>query len=154
MERTTEQKVLRVFSILALIFGIFAVIIGVLMLAGGGIALGNLDSIVAGTTVTADQAEMAVVAILVGGILLLVSGVFNLINWRALKKVSNDATKYKTAFVVTIISLIFAVGSLASNFFAVNDGSSSGLAGAVVSVVMNVIILILINKVKNSVNPQ
>jgi TRAP-type mannitol/chloroaromatic compound transport system permease large subunit len=57
MERSSEQKVLGVFSVLALIFGILGIIFGVLVIAFGGIAMGNAGSIVTHDPELGDRAD-------------------------------------------------------------------------------------------------
>ncbi|MBQ1631070.1 MAG: hypothetical protein II181_05985 [Firmicutes bacterium] len=150
MERSSEQKALGVFSVLALIFGIIGIIFGVAVIAMSGLAVGNAGSLISDVGVTAEQIGMFSGLFIGMGIILILSGIFNLINWRALKKVSRDATKYKMAMVVTIISLVFAALSLGAGFFS-PDGNQA-IASGIFSVVWNLIILFLVNKVKNSVH--
>ena len=150
MERSSEQKALGVFSVLALIFGILGIIFGVLVIAFGGIAMGNAGSIVSDAGVTTEQVGMFSGLFIGMGALLILSGIFNLINWRALKKVSHDATQYKMAFVVTIISLVLAVLSLISAFLSADGGQN--IASGAFSVVWNLLILFLVVRVKNSVH--
>ncbi len=150
MVRSSEQKALGVFSVLSLIFGILGIIFGILTIALGGFAIGNAGSIISEADVTSEQVGMFSGLFIGFGIIMILSGVFNLVNWRALKKVSHDATQYKMAFVVTIISLVLAVLSLVSALFSADGGQN--IASGIFSVVWNLIILFLVNRVKNSVH--
>ena len=104
---TKEQKTLKVFSVIALIFGIIGIIFAILMFVLGGAAVGNVEAITSETGVTAEDVGKFTGVFIVSGITTLFSGIFNVINSVVLKRVAKNAAKYKGALIITIISFFF-----------------------------------------------
>lgn len=149
MDVSKEQKLLKVFAVITLIFGIISCVFGVLMIAGGGIAAGGVEQITSETNVTADEVAQFSALFIFGGLLTIFSGVTDIIDWAFLKKVANDATKYKPAWVISIVSLVLTIISLVLSI--VNGSEPKDIAGAVGTVAINAVIFYLVNKVKKSV---
>lgn len=149
MEQSREQKILRIFSILSLVFGIIGIILAIVLLVTGGVTMGNGAQIINDTSFSAEEMEAVSGALLGIGISTLLSGIFNLINWICLARVSKDATKYGAAKVVTIISLALAAVSLVSAVM--SQSGTQGILSGVISLLLNGYIFTLINKVRDSV---
>ena len=144
MEQTKEQKTLKTFSVLELIFAIMYIIFALVMIFGGGLVVGNSSQIAADGAGTVDQVTQVGGVFIGGGISFLISAVICLLNWHFLKKVSKDATAYKGAWILTIIGLVFAVIGLVSGLL---NGASNSLLSNVIQVALNAYILYLINKI-------
>jgi hypothetical protein len=149
MDVSKEQKTLKVFSIISLVFGILALVLGALMLFGSGMALGNVDQITSEAGVTTDELAEVSGVFIVAGLVSLFSGITNILDWVFLKRVAADATKYKPAWIVTLVSLILSAASCVSSLF--GGGSGQSIGSAIASLAINGYIFYLVNKVKQSV---
>ena len=150
MEQTKEQKLLKVFSIIALCAGIIAILAGIASMVFGGVALGNSQQIVNETIATSEDIGKFGGIFLGAGIGSIIAGVLNLVNWNFLKKVSVDATQYKPAWILTLIGLAFGAISLIGSL--VTKGGAQEIGAGVFRVALNGFVLYLINKVKSTVN--
>ena len=149
MDVSKEQKQLKVFSIISLVFGILALIGGALMLFGSGIAIGNVESITTEAGVTQDEVVEFSAVFIVTGLITLLRGVCDIVDWAFLKKVANDATKYKPAWIVSLITTVMSCISVVTSITGGNDIKS--ICSAVLSAALNGYIFYLVNKVKQSV---
>ena len=150
MDVSKEQNTLKVFSIISLVCGILGLIAGALMLFGSGLALGNVDQITTEAGVTTEElAEFSGVFIVIG-LITVFTGITNIIDWVFLKRVAADATKYKPAWIVSLISLVLCAISLVSSIFS-GGGNGQSIGSAVASLAINGYIFYLVNKVKQSV---
>ena len=150
MDVSKEQKALKVFSIISLIFGIIGLVFGVMMIVGGGVAAGNLNEIVSDTSATAEEVGEFSALFIITGLFAVLSAVTNIIDWFLLKRVANDATKYKPAWIVTLFSVILSCLGMISILFNQNN-STQDIVNAIVSLALNGVIFYLVNKVKQSV---
>ena len=146
MERSKEQKILNVFAIIELIAGIINIVMAVLLMLGGGAALGNVNSIVQNSNAVASDISNLGITLLGVGIGTVLIGLFQLYNWSLMKKVVNDGTQYKKAWIVTLVLLALAViNIITSLFMKANASLSTGIA----SLLINGCIFYLINKIKH-----
>ena len=134
MEQTKEQKSLKLFSVVELVFAVGYVLLAILMFVGGGAAIGGSSEIAAQGTATAEEVNA-------------VGGVF-MVFWYYLRKVANDAKAYKGAYVLAIINTVFAAIGVVS---VVLSGKGGNVLSNVVSLLISIYVLILVNKVKQSV---
>ena len=142
------QKTLKTFSIVSLIFGLIALVLGALMLLGSGAALGNVDSIVSEAGVTTEEVAEFSGVFIVTGIATILRGIANVVDWAFLKRVAKDATKYKPAWIVSLITTVMSVLSLFTQF---SNGEAKDIAVSVLTLALNGYIFYLVNKVKQSV---
>ncbi|MBQ1567266.1 MAG: hypothetical protein IIZ80_05175 [Erysipelotrichaceae bacterium] len=149
MDVSKEQRLLKVFAIISLIFGIVSFLFGVLMIAGGGIAIGNVENITTDTTASAEEVAEFSALFIVGGLVTIFSGITSIIDWAFLKRVAADATKYKPAWVVSIVSVVLGCLSVIASI--ANHSEPKDLVGNIIALVINVFIFYLVNKVKKSV---
>lgn len=150
MDVSREQKILKIFSTISLVLGLLGVIGGILMLATGGLALGNAEAIMNDTAAKAEDLGKFSGFFIGTGVITIIAGIISLIDWSALKKVAKDATKYKPALILTMCSFVLAAVGFVLNFV----GGSVDLktvGNNVVSLGLNGYILYLINKVKSSI---
>ena len=103
------KTILKLTSILQIISGALSIIMGVVLLAGGGL-LGAASTNASGDTQTAGamltgMAVVLAVAVAAGGIFSLICGIFGL------KGAKGDQRKLKTALVLGWISLVLCVVS-------------------------------------------
>ncbi|MGN1319432.1 MAG: hypothetical protein ACI4VF_10495 [Lachnospirales bacterium] len=153
-------KAIKIVSVIILIWGILALILGVVMTAGGGVgaalATSHADSINAsaagnadlssslaefnntyGTNASAsDAVSVLTIAVLVLGISTIVGAIFDIISaifgFRAAKGKSA-----KPAFVMGIITIIFAVISFVLSI------STAGLGSSIISLIISLVIPII-----------
>ena len=138
MNLETSKKVLKVFGILAIIGGIFFLLISLLALFGGA----------ALTTVTEPDAQQASgyafelsFLMLISGIVFLLEGIFSL-------KAVKDATKAQPAWILAIISIVIAVIDLISTIV---TGQTSNLFSHFCNLVTSIVVFIAVNNIKKSV---
>ena len=149
MDVKNEQKQLKVFSTVALVFGLIALALGALALFGSGMILGNTETITTEAGVSTDELVEFSGAVIVGGLSLLLAGVTNMVNSAFLKKVAKDAKKYKPAWIITLVSLVLSVVSVFSQFS--NGADIKSILTSAGSLALNGYIFYLVNKVKQSV---
>lgn len=147
MERTKEQKTLNVFAIISLVAGIIGILSALLIFVFGGVAVGNAGEIASQGAGTAEEVTNAGIAAIGSGIATLITGIVQLVDWAMLKKLVNDATKYKGAQTLTTIGIIIsAIGAVTCIF----GKEWSTLASNLVSIGIDAYILSLINKIKQA----
>ena len=148
------STLLKVISIIMIIFAILAMIGGVLFLVGGGMiagsgaiegATGNTLSISNTGEVSGSDADMAVLGMsgaFVVGIAFIIAGIIDLIIGIVGVKASKTNGKHTGAFLLGIIGVVFAgltlIGTLASS----SGDIGSSLAGGVVGLVLPVLYLV------------
>ena len=147
MQRSGSQKVLLVISILSIIGAVLVLLSGLAMMMGGAL-FGSIDSseaasALAGTDITQDEA--GVIAGMLG-IIVIFSGVVELIMGILGVRAANNSQKIMPVWVFAIIEVILCVIGLAST---VADGtfSSQGVS-TVISLVFAVLILWIANNIK------
>lgn len=150
MEQTKEQKLLGTFGTIALVFGLIGLLASVGMLFFGGAALGNADTIINESSATAEDLGKVSGVFLFTGLATLSRSIFNFINWICLKRVSKDATKYKGAQTVTLITLVLSAAGLLGTLLS-KSNSLQTIAGSAVGVLFNGYIYALVMKVKKLV---
>lgn len=148
MEQTKEQKSLKLFSVVELVFAVGYVLLAILMFVGGGAAIGGSSEIAAQGTATAEEVNAVGGVFIGGGIGYLIAAVLCLVFWYYLRKVANDAKAYKGAYVLAIINTVFAAIGVVS---VVLSGKGGNVLSNVVSLLISIYVLILVNKVKQSV---
>lgn len=138
MEKSTSQKIVKVLGILSIIGAVLCLLGAVGMFGMGGIGAAN-----AGETPDQDLA-VGIASVFIVGILLLVSGIFELLQGIFSLRAAKDATKAQPLWVISIIALVFSVISLISSF----GGESQSILSSVFSVVICAVVLYLANNIK------
>lgn len=137
----TSKKILKIFGILGIIMGILAIVGGVMAIGGGGMVARS-----ANPRAISDEEAMAAGAMLLGGIVFVVTGIIAVIEGICSLRAAKDSSKIMPAWVFAIIGIISSVVSLVFNL----RGDISAIAGAVVTVAINVLIFIAANTIKKS----
>ena len=138
MERSTSQKIIRILGIL--------IVIGAVLCFIGGIALLGLGGI--GATVVQETEKEAVLGVgvaLVIGVILIVSGIVDLIEGIFALRASNDATKARPLWIISLIAVILSVISLVAGLI----NGADDILSSVYSAAMNIGIFFLANNIKN-----
>ena len=149
MEQTKEQKSLKLFSVVELVFAVGYVLLAILMFVGGGAAIGNSSQIAAEGVATAEEATTVGSVFIGGGIGYLIAAALSLVFWYYLRKAANNAAQYKGAYVLAIINTVFSAIGVVSVLL---SGKGGNVLSSVVSLLISVYILVLVNKIKQSVN--
>lgn len=134
MNIETSKKILKIAGILAIIGGVLGTILGLLAVAGGGIAAGMLEG--------DDQVSGGVIVI--AGIVLLISGIVSLIEGICSTRAAKDTSKIKPAWIFAIIGLVTNGLSFILNLTQGGGSASSGI----VSVAFSILIFIAANTIK------
>ena len=137
MEKSTSQKIVKVLGVLSIIGAVLCLIGAAGMFGVGGFGALSVDP---------EDSEMAtgVFALFLGGFLLLISGISELVQGVFSLRAAKDARKATPLWVISIISLILSVIALVSSF---GKGSQEVLS-AVFSVIVSAVILYLANNIK------
>ena len=137
MSVQSSKTFLKVFGIIDIILGALQVILGVVATAGGGLlASGQVP-------VEEVETEMPAAIIVVAGVVLLLLGIFSVVEGILSCRAAKDPSKAKPAFVCAIISLVLAAISLISAIT-----SSGSLASPCTSVLINVILVMAANTLR------
>ena len=137
MEKSTSQKIIKVLGILSIIGAVLCLVGAAGMFGVGGIGALSVDP---------EDSEMAtgVVALFLGGFLLLISGLLELLQGIFSLRAAKDATKAQPLWVISVISLILSVISLISSF----GKGGQEVFSAIFSVIVSAVILYLANNIK------
>lgn len=150
------STLLKVVSIIMIVFAGLAIIAGILFLAGGGIAAtsgatttGTLD--INGTTYTGAEAAIGsgIIVGMLGG-LMLFSGIIDLVIGIVGVKASGENGKHTAAFVLGIIGVICAAISL---IFGVANGANT-IASGLVGLVLPVLYLVGVMQTRKQLEEQ
>lgn len=126
MSVDSARSSLKVFGILCIILGVFGIILGVAMFAGGQIMGFQL---VANPATQGEAAELAglvlvlAICMIIAAIVDLLLGIFSIIG-------ANNPSKIMPAFVLSLISLILSVASLVMNLINGDINVSTIISGA------------------------
>ncbi len=135
-EKSGSRKMLKFLGVLDIIFGIAGIIFGIIMFVGGG-----LGAVIA----TDSDAQVGAVAIVLVGIIMLVSGLFDLILGILSVRASNNPRKIMPVWVLALISLILNVIGVISG---ISSGGGSGIIPSIVGLIIAVIVFVIANNVK------
>ncbi|MEF9841855.1 MAG: hypothetical protein RR773_04740 [Raoultibacter sp.] len=108
MERSSAQKWLRILSIILIVFSILSILAGLLLFAGGSVVGASIID------TASDEDAMAVGLTLAGGIILLVSGIVDLIIGLFGLRGAKNPKKIGVFFVLAIIGVVVAALGLIS----------------------------------------
>ena len=138
----TSRKILKIFGILSIIFGIFDAILAAVLLAGGkaGVASGELN-----LDVTPEELRLIVFAAyftIASGLVTFLQGIFSV-------RAAKNFERIMPAWIFGILGLIFSVINSVWNIIVNTDGKT--IFSAVVSVAISVLILAAANKIKKHV---
>lgn len=130
-------------TILGLV-GFFELLIGILtLLLAAGAVLG-FGGVIAGTIAEA-QIGVSGVSLLTAAIVLIVEAVILLVSGSALRRVSKNSRKYKSAWNITLVFLILAVIRAGNSFM---SGGMEALRATGGTVIWHLLILMLVSSVK------
>ena len=130
MKVETSKSVLKVCGVVAMIYGVLEMLLGVMTTAGGGL-------ISAVSVTEADVPEVAGPLVLVFGIGIVLMGVFSLAEGIVSRKAATDPSKARPAFVFAVISLVLTGINLVTSL--VNGGAP---LSAIVGVVLNGLLVV------------
>jgi hypothetical protein len=138
----TSRKILKVFGILSIIFGILGAILAATMLFGGKAAVtsGELD-----VNVTPEQLRLLSIAAifsLVSSVVSFLQGVFSV-------RAAKDFSKIMPAWIFAILDLLFSVADSVWNI--INSAQARTIASAAISVALSILVLGAANKIKKHV---
>ncbi|MEG2531241.1 MAG: hypothetical protein RR822_06375 [Raoultibacter sp.] len=108
MERSSAQKWLRILSIILIVFSILSILAGLLLFAGGSVVGASIID------TASDEDAMAVGLTLAGGLILLVSGIVDLIIGLFGLRGAKNPKKIGVFFVLAIIGVVVAALGLIS----------------------------------------
>lgn len=146
MSIQNAKSTLKILGILSVILGIFGVIAGLGLVAGGG--LFGADTLMSGKVTTADGAEtvsMVTGMVMAMGIFTAVSALVDVLLGVFSVRASKDFSKINPAYILSIIALALSVISLFMNFAEFN---LSTLLSALPSIVFSVVLFLAAKTVK------
>ena len=137
MEKSTSQKIIKVLGILSIIGAVLCLVGAAGMFGVGGIGALSVDP---------EDNEMAtgIFTLFLFGIVLLISGLTELLQGIFSLRAAKDATKARPLWVISVISLILSVISLISSF----GKGGQEVFSAIFSVIVSAVILYLANNIK------
>ena len=140
MSLETSRKVLKIVGILIIISAVISLIGGIAFLGIGNWAAGDAE-------ILAEEGAVEGIGgtILLGG-LLLVSGIFSLIEGIISVKASKNNKFGTAAFIFAILGLLSSIGSAINSIS--NDASASNIGSSVLTIVLSVLILLAANKIR------
>ncbi len=143
MERSGSQKALLVFSVIEIVGGILALILGLMSFMGAGAVLGDA-SLIQGTNASQDQ--VAGVMVVLSG-LCVVEGIWSLLCGFFGVRAANNNQKIMIVWIFCLIGVILAaIGIIA----AIVNGKFSGHVWSLLgSLVFSAIMFIIANNIKN-----
>ena len=147
MSIQNAKSTLKILGILSVILGIFGVIAGLGLVAGGG--LFGADTLMSGKVTTADGAEtvsMVTGMVMAMGIFTAVSALVDVLLGVFSVRASKDFSKINPAYILSIIALALSVISLFMNFAEFN---LSTLLSAIPSIVFSVVLFLAAKTVKD-----
>jgi hypothetical protein len=139
MSLETSQKIVRVLGIIGIIVGALAVVGGFGMLGLGGVGIAGA------TTTPDDNLAMGIGVVFFLGIVMLVSGIVDILEGVFALRAAKDASKAMPLWIFAIIGLVLSVLSLITG---ITNGSGS-LLSDLVSVALNGGFFYLANNIKN-----
>ena len=146
MSIQNAKSTLKILGILSVILGIFGVIAGLGLVAGGG--LFGADTLMSGKVTTADGAEtvsMVTGMVMAMGIFTAVSALVDVLLGVFSVRASKDFSKINPAYILSIIALALSVISLFMNFAEFN---LSTLLSALPSIVFSAVLFLAAMTVK------
>ncbi len=146
MSIQNAKSTLKILGILSVILGIFGVIVGLGLVAGGG--LFGADTLMSGKVTTADGAEtvsMVTGMVMAMGIFTAVSALVDVLLGVFSVRASKDFSKINPAYILSIIALALSVISLFMNFAEFN---LSTLLSALPSIVFSAVLFLAAKTVK------
>ena len=137
MEKSTSQKIIKVLGILSIIGAVLCLVGAAGMFGVGGIGALSVDP---------EDNEMAtgIFTLFLFGIVLLISGLTELLQGIFSLRAAKDATKAQPLWVISVISLILSVITLISSF----GKGGQEVFSAIFSVIVSAVILYLANNIK------
>lgn len=154
MERTSEQKQLNVLSIIETIAGVVSIVFGIFAIGFGtmlGGASGQLVEEGIADAETAAQVAEAAPSFAGEGFSYIIIGLMSLLIAYLLKKAVNDATQYKPARTLVMISLAITAIALIVNIFL---GDAQYIFNNIVQLGVDGYVFYLLNKVKETALAQ
>ena len=137
MEQSRAQKILGILGNIDLILAVVEIIFGILLILGLNLASSN-QVVSQEVNNLGGELYFTFGKMLVGAILLI-------LEWRALRNISQDATKYQPAWILTLLLLAFELFNFITNL---GKGATRNLVSVSLSVVVGLIALYLINGIR------
>lgn len=144
MSLETCKKVLKISGIISIVFAVFFIILGFLALLGGGL----IGSEITDANVT-NESIIAFGAMLIIGLLLLLTGIIGLLEGIFSVRAANDSTKIMPAWIFSLISLVMGVINIITSITQQSSNKSS-LVGTIISLLITILIFYAANTIKQS----
>ena len=147
MQRSGSQKALLVISIISIVFSVFALLGGVMMMFGGAL-VGSINASEAATALQGSGMTQGQLSAFAGiaGLVIIFSGAIQLILGILGVRAANDNQKIMPVWVFAIIELVLSAISLVSTFM--NGTFSTQGASTVFSLILAVAIMWIANNIK------
>lgn len=156
MDVNTSKRILSIFGILDIIFGVFAIIGAALFLITGGAIGSGVAENPAGETAEAIQGATAIAGIaLIFGAILLICGLVFLLRGIYSRKASKDSSKAGTVLVLGVIGVVIQIANIVTSTLAFQDTTNGGggsLASGLIGIIMSVIVIIAAYSIKKHDN--
>ena len=149
MSLETSKKILKIFGIIGIIFAVLGLLLGIAVIAGGGLITAGLsdpslsESGISGAAHVAGFAIIAGIILTVGAVIALLEGIFSV-------RAAKDSSKIMPAFVFAILGVLSGVGSLVSTITSGAGGSQ--IASGVISLAISCLVLVAANTIRTSRN--
>lgn len=137
MQQSNAQKILGILSIIVLVLGVLFTVFSVLLIVGVG--LSSSDPLVQ------TEIKNTGISFYISLANSFINAILLIVEWYVLRAVSRDATKYRPAWVMTLVLLAFQIYNFIMN---IGRGTPGNLGSIAVSLIVNLIILYLINGIR------
>ena len=148
MSIQNAKSTLKILGILSIIFGIFGVIMGIGLVAGGGMF--GADLLTSGevtTTQQADDVNLVTGMVVALGVFAAISSLIDLLLGIFSVKASNDFSKIGPAYILSIVALVLSIITVCMNFA---DFNLSTILSALPGIVFSVVIFLAAKTIKEN----
>lgn len=137
MQQSNAQKILGILSIIVLVLGVLFTVFSVLLIVGVGLSSSN--------PLVQTEIKNTGISFYISLANSVINAILLIVEWYVLRAVSRDATKYRPAWVMTLVLLAFQIYNFIMN---IGRGTPGNLGSIAVSLIVNLIILYLINGIR------
>lgn len=137
MQQSNAQKILGILSIIVLVLGVLFAVFSVLLIVGVGLSSSN--------PLVQTEIKNTGISFYISLANSVINAILLIVEWYVLRAVSRDATKYRPAWVMTLVLLAFQIYNF---IMSIGRGTPGNLGSIAVSLIVNLIILYLINGIR------
>ncbi len=149
MSIQNAKSTLKVLGILCIIFGILGIIIGIGVMAGGGLL--GATALMSGEVTSAEGANAVSLVtgmVVLVGVFAVIAAIVDILLGVFSVRASKDSSKIGPAYIFSIIALVISILSLVFNF---SNFNLSTLISALPSIVFSIVIFLAARTIKKSV---